>query len=72
MKSNVVLVRFFLSPDGTETWNVYHATAARRGSCGGDRYTLAKKVNWNVDGTPDFGKADALSTILTGPSGEPA
>lgn len=63
---------FFTSPDGTETWNVYHATANSQGACDSNRYTMAQEVNWNSDGTPDFGKAPALSTVLQGPSGEPA
>jgi len=61
---------FFTSPDGTEVWNVYHATTARSGACDGNRYTAAKKVGWNADGSPDFGRADAAGTVLVGPSGE--
>ncbi|KAK0646796.1 glycosyl hydrolase [Cercophora newfieldiana] len=61
---------FFASPDGTEIWNVYHATTARTGACDGNRYTAAKRVNWNADGSPDFGKADTIGTVLAGPSGE--
>ncbi|KAK4170922.1 family 43 putative glycoside hydrolase [Triangularia setosa] len=48
---------FFTSPDGTETWNVYHATTNRTGNCDGNRYTAAKKVEWRADGTPDLGRA---------------
>lgn len=61
---------FFTSPDGTEYWNVYHATSATEGACDGNRYTMASVINWNADGTPDFGTAPALSATLTGPSGE--
>ncbi|RPA99471.1 arabinofuranosidase [Choiromyces venosus 120613-1] len=61
---------FFQSPDGTEVWNVYHATQVSAGACDGNRYTMAQKVNWNSDGTPNFGTAAALGTVLTGPSGE--
>ncbi|KAK0625148.1 glycosyl hydrolase [Bombardia bombarda] len=63
---------FFVSPDESEIWNIYHATSTKTGSCSGSRYTEAKKVNWKADGTPDFGKADALGVVLVGPSGEPA
>ena len=61
---------FFLSPDGTETWNVYHATSIQKGACDGNRYTATKKLTWKADGTPDFGRADAVGTVLEGPSGE--
>ncbi|KAF2144981.1 glycoside hydrolase family 43 protein [Aplosporella prunicola CBS 121167] len=61
---------FFNSPDGTEIWNVYHATSISTGACDGNRYTMAQVVNWNSDGTPNFGTAAALGTTLAGPSGE--
>lgn len=61
---------FFMSPDGKEYWNVYHATSQSSGACDGNRYTMASKVNWNSDGSPNFGQAPALSATLTGPSGE--
>ncbi|CAI4218380.1 unnamed protein product [Parascedosporium putredinis] len=61
---------FFQSPDGTEIWNVYHATPNSAGACDGNRYTAAKKVNWNADGSPNFGTAERLGTIIAGPSGE--
>ncbi|KAF4556373.1 Alpha-L-arabinofuranosidase B-like protein 3 [Elsinoe fawcettii] len=63
---------FFTSPDGSEIWNIYHATRNSRGACDANRYTMAQKVNWNSDGTPNFGRAPALSTVLQGPAGEPA
>ncbi|KAF2090463.1 glycoside hydrolase family 43 protein [Saccharata proteae CBS 121410] len=61
---------FFQSPDATEIWNVYHATANTAGACDGNRYTMAQIVNWNSDGTPNFGVAETLGTVLEGPSGE--
>ncbi|KAF1957666.1 Arabinanase/levansucrase/invertase [Byssothecium circinans] len=61
---------FFQSPDGTEIWNVYHATANSAGACDGNRYTMVQKVNWNSDGSPNFGTPARLGTTLTGPSGE--
>jgi len=63
---------FFSSPDGKETWNVYHATSNAAGSCDGNRYTAAQKVNWNSNGTPNFGQAVKLGQTIAGPSGEPA
>ncbi|KAK4107199.1 glycoside hydrolase family 43 protein [Canariomyces notabilis] len=61
---------FFTSPDGKETWNVYHATAISQGACDGNRYTAAKRVDWTADGKPIFGRADRVGTVLAGPSGE--
>ncbi|KAL5350699.1 hypothetical protein ACLOAV_004268 [Pseudogymnoascus australis] len=61
---------FFQSPDGTEIWNVYHAVANSAGACDGTRYTMAQKVNWNSNNTPNFGSPAALGTQITGPSGE--
>ncbi|THV80376.1 Arabinanase/levansucrase/invertase [Aureobasidium pullulans] len=61
---------FFNSPDGKEVWNVYHATANSAGACDGNRYTEAQRVDWNSDGSPNFGKAVKLGTTLNGPSGE--
>ncbi|KAI7711569.1 Arabinanase/levansucrase/invertase [Hortaea werneckii] len=61
---------FFLSPDGSEIWNVYHATSDSHGNCAGNRYTAAEPVTWNADGSPDFGTAEALGTTMEGPSGE--
>lgn len=61
---------FFTSPDGTEIWNVYHATANSAGACDGNRYTMVNKVNWNSNGTPNFGVPAKLGTSFTGPSGE--
>ncbi|KAF2128692.1 glycoside hydrolase family 43 protein [Dothidotthia symphoricarpi CBS 119687] len=61
---------FFNSPDGTEIWNVYHATANSAGACDGSRYTMVQKVNWNSDGSPNFGSPVKVGTKLTGPSGE--
>ncbi|KAI5850543.1 glycosyl hydrolase [Morchella snyderi] len=60
---------FFTSPDGTEIWNVYHATSASGGACDGNRYTMAQKVNWS-NNVPVFGSAPSLSTTIAGPSGE--
>ncbi|MDX3380701.1 family 43 glycosylhydrolase [Streptomyces niveiscabiei] len=63
---------FFTSPDGTESWIVYHANSSPSGGCGNGRTTRAQKFTWNADGTPDFGTPVALGTTLPGPSGERA
>ncbi|KAK0614527.1 glycosyl hydrolase [Immersiella caudata] len=61
---------FFTSPDGTEIWNIYHATQNSSGSCGSDRQTFAQKVNWSADGSPDLGIPVKAGEILQAPSGE--
>ncbi|WP_405867935.1 family 43 glycosylhydrolase [Streptomyces sp. NBC_00005] len=63
---------FFTSPDGTESWIVYHANSSSSGGCGNGRTTRAQKFTWNSDGTPNFGTPVALGTSLPGPSGEAA
>ncbi|ONI91919.1 hypothetical protein ALI22I_06535 [Saccharothrix sp. ALI-22-I] len=62
---------FFTSPDGTETWVVYHANSSESQGCGRTRTTRIQKINWRADGTPDFGVPAATTTPLTVPSGEP-
>lgn len=49
---------------------MYHATANSNGACDGNRYTMAQIVNWNSDGSPNFGSPAKLGTTLQGPSGE--
>ncbi|MDG4859340.1 family 43 glycosylhydrolase [Streptomyces sp. T-3] len=63
---------FFTSPDGNETWNVYHANDSASDGCDNGRTTRAQKVNWNADGTPNLGIPVALGTAQAGPSGEGA
>ncbi|KAM7182868.1 Arabinanase/levansucrase/invertase [Rhypophila sp. PSN 637] len=61
---------FFTSPDGTETWNIFHATSNANGSCGADRQTFAQIMNWSDDGTPEFGVPVKAGEVLRAPSGE--
>jgi GH43 family beta-xylosidase len=61
---------FFKSPDGTEDWIVYHAQASPSAGCDNNRTTRAQKVNWNNNGTPNFGTPVRLGTALPSPSGE--
>ncbi|MGX5697559.1 family 43 glycosylhydrolase [Agromyces soli] len=63
---------FFTSPDGTETWNLYHANARPDGGCSRERSARAQIVNWDASGEPDFGVPQATSTLLQVPSGENA
>lgn len=61
---------FFTSPDGKESWIVYHANPAANEGCGGHRSPRAQRFTWNVDGTPDFGTPVRLGTPIAVPSGD--
>ncbi|MDG4830554.1 family 43 glycosylhydrolase [Solwaraspora sp. WMMD1047] len=61
---------FFTSPDGTESWIVYHANDSAGGGCDMNRSTRAQKFTWNADGTPNFGTPVRLGVALTAPAGE--
>ncbi|WP_395244271.1 family 43 glycosylhydrolase [Agromyces sp. MMS24-K17] len=63
---------FFTSPDGTETWNLYHANARADGGCGRERSARAQVVDWTDAGEPDFGIPQAAGTPVQVPSGENA
>jgi len=61
---------FFVSPDGTEDWFVYHAKTT-------DRYTYegrtgrAQRITWRPDGSPDFGVPLPLTADIPVPAGDP-
>lgn len=58
------------SPDGRETWNVYHAIATP--GCGWSCRTVrAQPIEWRADGTPDFGVPRPIGEAIPAPSGEP-
>lgn len=61
---------FFISPDGTENWLVYHGVPNAKGSCFIDRTTRIQPFTWQENGLPDFGEPLALSTDIASPSGE--
>ncbi|MET9440241.1 family 43 glycosylhydrolase [Streptomyces sp. NPDC006610] len=63
---------FFTSPDGAESWIVYHANDAASEGCDNGRTARAQKFTWNADGTPNLGTPVALGASLAGPSGEPS
>lgn len=58
---------FFLSPDGNESWILYHANSATGQGCGRFRSPRAQKFTWNKDGTPDFGEPVNPNTIMLEP-----
>ena len=46
---------FFTSPDGKESWILYHANSEPGQGCGGFRSPRAQRFTWKADGSPDFG-----------------
>jgi GH43 family beta-xylosidase len=63
---------FFTSPDGTESWIVYHGNDSVSDGCDNNRTTRAQRFTWNADGTPNFGTPVRLGVTLDGPAGETA
>jgi GH43 family beta-xylosidase len=63
---------FFDSPDGTETWNLYHANARPDGGCSRERSARAHLVDWTAEGEPDFGTPLGTAAQIPVPSGENA
>jgi GH43 family beta-xylosidase len=61
---------FFISPDGTENWIIYHANNSSGLGCGDSRNPRMQKFSWNSDGSPNFGKPVAINTPVKKPSGE--
>lgn len=60
---------FFTSPDGQQTWLLYHAVTDPGGSCGADREVYAQPVAFAADGTPQLGSPSTEDVPL--PSGDP-
>lgn len=63
---------FFKSPDGTEDWYVYHYNInSTVDTPGAGRRVGARKLDWNSDGTPNFGLLPANGSSFALPSGDP-
>ncbi|QRW07461.1 glycoside hydrolase family 43 protein [Ceratobasidium sp. AG-Ba] len=58
---------FFTSPSG-QIYNVYHASPTSTVTCDGNRRTMVQPVNWNSNGTPNFGQPRPLSEGIPEPS----
>lgn len=61
---------FFMSPDGTEYWIVYHANDDVTGACDDRRTTRVQKFTWDDDGLPVFGTPVATTDVIAAPSGD--
>jgi GH43 family beta-xylosidase len=60
---------FTTSPDGTESWIVYHSKTVN-GAGWDDRVIRMQKFTWNADGSPNFGTPVAAGQSLAAPSGQ--
>lgn len=61
---------FFMSPDGSENWIVYHGNSKSTQGCGDTRAVRMQKFDWKPDGTPNFGEPAAPSQVINPPAGE--
>ena len=59
---------FFASPDGTETWMVYHANDQATDGCDMGRTPRIQPITFSEDGTPIFGPPVSTATRLAPPS----
>jgi len=63
---------FFTSPDGSQTWMVFHAVNDSNGNCGLERDVYAQPVHWSASGTPELGgEPVSMTTSLQVPAGDP-
>jgi len=64
---------FFDSPDGSETWIVYHANPGADMQCTSRRSPRIQRVYWNADGEPWIGTPAGPGVVLAAPArGAPA
>jgi len=61
---------FFKSPDGTESWIIYHANSAANQGCADRRSIRMQKFSFKADGSPDFTIPVATGLQVARPSGE--
>jgi GH43 family beta-xylosidase len=61
---------FFMSPDGTEYWIVYHANSDDSGGCDDRRTTRVQRFTWDENGMPVFGEPVATTDVIAAPSGD--
>jgi GH43 family beta-xylosidase len=60
---------FFVSPDGLQSWIIYHANPDPGEGCKNFRSPRAQPFTWNANGTPNFGSPVPIDTPLPKPSG---
>ncbi len=63
---------FFTSPDGRQTWMVFHPVNDPAGNCSLERDVYAQQVTWSRSGLPELGDEPVpLTTPLRVPAGDP-
>lgn len=60
---------FFMSPDGTENWIIYHANPGPVMRCTSKRAPHIQRFGWDKDGWPQFGEPVGSNRPLPVPSG---
>ncbi len=63
---------FFTSPDGTESWILYHANPQPGLGCRDNRSMRTQPFTWDPAGAPVFGRPVPLGEPLAKPAGTPA
>lgn len=58
---------FFTSPDGSETWIVYHANSGPDLKCTSARSPRIQRITWSSDGVPQFPTPASSATPLALP-----
>ncbi|MDO3387244.1 family 43 glycosylhydrolase [Gilvimarinus sp. SDUM040013] len=61
---------FFVSPDGTQDWIVYHGNSKEEYGCGSTRSVRAQQFTWTDEGLPNFGDPIPEGEPVKMPSGE--
>jgi GH43 family beta-xylosidase len=61
---------FFKSPDGKESWIIYHAKSSFNQGCEDRRSIRMQKFSFEADGSPDFAVLVATGLQVARPSGE--
>jgi GH43 family beta-xylosidase len=59
---------FFTSPDGKESWILYHANDHPGDGCGEKRSPRMQQFTWNKDGMPVFGAPLSTKVLLKAPA----
>lgn len=59
---------FFTSPDGTETWIIYHGNPAPNMQCTQQRAPHIKRIEWDAQGRPVFGSPTPIGQPVPVPS----